>query len=56
MTGITSSTIHSGRLSLSRIDSTIFRRLIKSFFFCFDPVSSRFDAQFFGQAGPGQAC
>lgn len=41
MTGITSSTIHSGRLSLSRIASTILRRLIRSFFFCFELVSTR---------------
>ena len=39
MTGITSSTIHSGLLSLSRIASTIFSRLIRSFFFCFELVS-----------------
>ena len=40
ITGITSSTIHSGLLSLSRIDSTIFKRLVRSFRFCFDPVSA----------------
>ena len=36
ITGITSSTIHSGLLSLSRIASTIFSRLIRSLVFCFD--------------------
>ena len=40
MTGITSSTIHSGLLSLSRIASTIFSRLIRSLAFCFEPVST----------------
>ncbi len=39
MTGITSSTIHSGRLSLSRIASTSFRRVLRSFFFCLLLVS-----------------
>ena len=45
MTGITSSTIHSGRLSLSRMASTIFRRLMRSFFFCFEDGLGQVDPQ-----------
>ena len=41
MTGTTSRTIHSGLLSLSRIDSTIFSRFVRSLAFCLDPVSLR---------------
>ena len=49
MTGITSSTIHSGLLSRSRSASTIFSRLIRSLAFCFEPVSLSSIAEVVGE-------